>query len=289
MNYHEQTIRFECSDDSLFGILSIPDQPLSRGVLIVVGGPQYRVGSHRQFTLLARYLATAGIPVMRFDYRGMGDSEGEIRTFENIHDDLHTAIDQFFFALPHLKELVIWGLCDAASAALFYAHQDQRITGLILLNPWVRTEQSAVKTYIKHYYATRLFQPDFWRKIRSGRYNPKATLRFLFQSLFTLMKKERNEIPSIDSLHSDSNRTPLPERMLTGLNRFTGKVFIITSGDDLTAKEFLDLINHSRDWDIALKIKKAECKHLPDANHTFSSSEWRNQVATLTESWVKSW
>ena len=99
MIYHEQAIRFECADDSLFGILSIPDQPISRGVLIVVGGPQYRVGSHRQFTLLARHLATAGIPVMRYDYRGMGDSEGEIRTFENLHDDLHTAIDQFFLAL----------------------------------------------------------------------------------------------------------------------------------------------------------------------------------------------
>ncbi|CAE6511890.1 Esterase/lipase/thioesterase family active site [Nitrosomonas nitrosa] len=289
MIYHEQAIRFECADDSLFGILSIPDQPISRGVLIVVGGPQYRVGSHRQFTLLARHLATAGIPAMRYDYRGMGDSEGEIRTFENIHDDLHSAIDQFFLALPHLKELAIWGLCDAASAALFYAYQDPRIVGLILLNPWVRTEQSAIKTYIKHYYATRLFQPDFWKKVGSGRYNPKVTLRFLLQSLFTLTRKGRNEIPSNDSLHSDANHAPLPERMLAGLNRFTGKVFIITSGDDLTAKEFLDLINQSRDWDKALKIKKAECIHLQDANHTFSSSKWRNQVATLTENWVKSW
>src|SRR5690606_34644237 len=106
------------------------------GVLIIVGGPQYRVGSHRQFVLLARYLAERGIPVMRFDYRGMGDSDGDMRTFEHVGKDLGSDIDYFFSECSFLKDIVIWGLCDAASAALFYAHQDRRISGLVLLNPW---------------------------------------------------------------------------------------------------------------------------------------------------------
>jgi len=33
---------------------------------------------------------------MRFDYRGMGDSEGEARTFESVQDDIRIAIDTFF-------------------------------------------------------------------------------------------------------------------------------------------------------------------------------------------------
>jgi alpha/beta superfamily hydrolase len=48
-------------------------------VLVIVGGPQYRAGSHRQFTLLARSLAEQGFAVLRFDYRGMGDSTGAMR------------------------------------------------------------------------------------------------------------------------------------------------------------------------------------------------------------------
>jgi len=48
------------------------------------------VGSHRQFVQLARRLAKQGYPTLRFDYRGMGDSEGVYRSFENVGPDLQT-------------------------------------------------------------------------------------------------------------------------------------------------------------------------------------------------------
>ena len=97
MDIQENTFSFSCEGSWLYGILSLPKEEVaSRGVLIVVGGPQYRVGSHRQFTLLARDLAAHGVPVMRFDYRGMGDSEGDARDFEDINEDLCCAADQFF-------------------------------------------------------------------------------------------------------------------------------------------------------------------------------------------------
>ena len=77
MNYKERPLHFKCQDTSLIGILSMPEDSGKRGILIVVGGPQYRTGSHRQFTLLARQFASDGIPTMRFDYRGMGESVPE--------------------------------------------------------------------------------------------------------------------------------------------------------------------------------------------------------------------
>ncbi|MEO8406874.1 MAG: hydrolase 1, exosortase A system-associated, partial [Oxalobacteraceae bacterium] len=177
MNFNDRAISFSCNDAWLYGILSLPEQALSRGVLILVGGPQYRVGSHRQFTLLARHLADHGVPVMRFDYQGMGDSEGGAKTFEDVENDLSHAIDRFFKEISSLKELVIWGLCDAASAALFYAYKDSRVTGLVLLNPWVRTDSGIAKAYLKHYYLGRLIAPDFWQKIRQGKFNYAAATR----------------------------------------------------------------------------------------------------------------
>src|SRR5688500_5345431 len=83
----ERVLAFECDGERLLGILSASQQPAKRGVLIVVGGPQYRAGSHRQFTLLARHLAEHGVPTLRFDYRGMGDSGGDVRGFEHVGAD----------------------------------------------------------------------------------------------------------------------------------------------------------------------------------------------------------
>ncbi|MDQ3185278.1 MAG: hydrolase 1, exosortase A system-associated, partial [Pseudomonadota bacterium] len=177
MNFEERALAFPCDDSWLYGILSLPEQAAHRGVLIVVGGPQYRVGSHRQFTLLARQLAAQGVPALRFDYRGMGDSEGAARTFEDLEDDLRCAIDGFLDEVPCLNEIVIWGLCDAASAALFYAYQDQRVTGLVLLNPWVRTDEGVANAYLKHYYTTRLFEPQLWSKVWQGHFDYSQAIR----------------------------------------------------------------------------------------------------------------
>ena len=118
--FEERFVTFACEADTCVGVLSTPrhvPRPPPIGVVIVVGGPQYRVGSHRQFALLGRALATAGIPALRFDYRGMGDSEGDARTFECVDRDIGCAIDALVHATG-ATGVVLWGLCDGASASM---------------------------------------------------------------------------------------------------------------------------------------------------------------------------
>ena len=93
MNVGDDPLTLRCGDDWLLAMLSRPAEPRDTAVVVIVGGPQYRAGSHRQFVLLARGLAAAGCPVLRFDARGMGDSDGDARTFESIDDDIGAAID----------------------------------------------------------------------------------------------------------------------------------------------------------------------------------------------------
>ena len=290
MNFGERAVAFPCNDSSLYGILSLPESALSRGVLIVVGGPQYRVGSHRQFTLLARHLAAHGVPVLRFDYRGMGDSEGDSRTFEDLEEDLRCAIDRFFEEMPALNDLVIWGLCDAASAALFYAYRDRRVTGLVLLNPWVRTQEGVAKAYLKHYYAARLFEPEFWSKIRRGSFNYAAAGRSFLKIIGEIFAGKK-ETAAMKGAACDISCDPalLPERMFQSLNLFEGKVLLIISGNDLTAQEFSDLVRSSRAWQQLLASPQVSRLDLPEANHTFSRREWRDQVAVWTKEWIRSW
>ena len=136
----ERALTFNCAGEQLVAVVSEPGGTPALGVLVLVGGPQYRVGSHRQFLLLARRLARDGFPTMRFDYRGMGDSTGTPTTFEDTVPDIAAAIVAFKAACPTVQRIVLWGLCDAASAALLYwkATRDARVAGMVLLNPWIR-------------------------------------------------------------------------------------------------------------------------------------------------------
>ena len=291
MSFSERALRFNCHGAMLHAILSVPQKASSRGVLIVVGGPQYRAGSHRQFTLLARYLAAAGVPVMRFDYRGMGDSDGEPTTFENVDEDLHAAIDFFCLELPYLKDVVLWGLCDGASAAIFYAPTDTRVSGMVLLNPWIRTEAGQARAHLKHYYRARLFDGELWKKILRGRFDYAATLRSIADALNKIasgraLNKQKNRIGSSRNVTTSLS---LPERMREAFSRFDGKTMLIMSGRDLTADEFLDTVADSRDWQKILHSPNLTRHDLAPADHTFSRRDWRDQIAAWSRDWIKSW
>lgn len=339
MQLEEQALGFPCQGEWLTAILSPAAQPARRGVLILVGGPQYRAGSHRQFTLLARALAAQGIPAMRFDYRGMGDSSGAARNFEAVDADLRAAIDRFMAASPGLQEVVLWGLCDAASAAMFYARQDDRVRGMVLLNPWARSAEGFAKVTLKHYYRDRLLQPELWKKIFSGRFDFGAALRS-FAGLLgaayarrpaavapgegadlaadeakvaagagdngsagtggadrhapahqrTVAAAGMAAVALPSSAHLAAPGAPgLHQRMLEGLQGFSGKILFIFSGADLTAQEFLDMVKASRQWQGLLAAPRVTRHTLAPADHTFSRREWRDQVAGWTSDWVRSW
>ncbi len=281
----ERALAFDCGGERLYGILSLPARGAgaSRGVLVVVGGPQYRAGSHRQFTLLARDLAQGGVPVLRFDYRGMGDSQGAIRPFDEVEDDLRAAIDAFMAAAPDLREVVLWGLCDAASAIGMYAARDPRVAGLVLLNPWVRTEDGLARATLRHYYRARLRDPAFWKQLLRGGLDWRRSLA----SLLALLRKARGTpAPAASGATATAS---LPERMRAGLQEFRGQVLLVISGADLTAREFCDLADADRAWKGVLAPPRVTRRQIDDADHTFSRRAWRDQVARWTAEWLRSW
>ncbi len=285
MNYQEIALHFGCAGETLIGVASVPEQPSSRGVLVVVGGPQYRAGSHRQFTLLARALASESFPVLRFDYRGMGDSSGPMRDFEDVDTDLASAIDQFYKTVPGLKDVVIWGLCDGASAAMFYAQHDPRVSGLVMLNPWARSEQGLAKSTLKHYYLARLRDPALWKKIASLQFDYAGALA----SMAGMARKAFGKGSAPAASPTAATRPSFHVRMREGLGRFRGRGLFIISGTDLTAREFLDMAGGSREWRALLAAPTMARQTLEAADHTFSRRAWRDQVANWTVQWLRAW
>lgn len=273
----EDPLIFSCAGERLIGILHRPHDPETTGVVLVTGAPQYRVGSHRQYVLLGRRLAEAGFPVLRFDYRGMGDSEGEFVGFEGVNDDIRAAIDCLFKEVGGLQRVALWGLCDGASAAAFYAPRDSRMCGLILINPWVRTLGTVAQARIKHYYRAQLSSPDFWRRLVRREVRPGQAVKGLWRSMRAASATASAREPADD----------LPVRVADSLRRYEGPVLLILSGADLTAQEFDTAVLGTSVMGAWQNEPRVTVQRLERANHTYSRRPWRDQVHGWTEAWLR--
>ena len=272
-----RAIVFDCDADRLVGIVSEPVGGSGTvGVIVIVGGPQYRVGSHRQFTLLARHLADQGVPTFRFDYRGMGDSEGVARTFDQVDADIKAAIDAFLRNCPRLTHVVLWGLCDGASAALMYAPADPRVRGLVLANPWVRSEQTQAAAVIKRYYGPRLRSAAFWRKFAAGDVNLLGAAAAFATSAIKAFRKRSGE----------RGEVIFQDRMLEGWQRAAKPTLLLLSGNDLTAQEFNGLTAGNAAWQRCLVRAEVQRVELTEADHTFSTAKWRGDVENAVSAWI---
>ena len=273
----EHPVVFPVGEDELVGVLAAPVGPAkATAVLVVVGGPQVRAGSHRQFVQLSRHLARSGHAAFRFDVRGMGDSGGNPAGFEHQHDDIAAAIDTLLRERPEVERVVLWGLCDGASASLLYLRQtgDARVGGLVLLNPWVRTPQSQARTTVRRYYAERLMAAGFWRKLLSGGIGRQA-LHGLWKNLRIAGRRER-QTPDL----------PFTARMAEAWRGFQRPILLVLSSKDFTAKEFADHAASDPHWRGTLQAPGLQRVDLPDADHTFSTPGAGLQVAQLTEAWL---
>jgi exosortase A-associated hydrolase 1/exosortase A-associated hydrolase 2 len=279
----ERAIAFRCGNEQLLGVLSqVPAGNAAEptAVVIVVGGPQYRVGSHRQFVLLARELAKHGFTAFRFDYQGMGDSEGDRRTFEDVGPDLTAAVSAVQSACPSIQRFVLWGLCDAASAAMMFAADDPRVSGIVMVNPWARSEASLAATTVKHYYLARAVQADFWLKLIRGGFDWRNSLKSLVSNL-------RSARSAKDASAKTQARETFHLKMAKGLARFRGSALLILSGNDLTAKEFVQYTDSAPAWRGLLNDPKVSRVEIADADHTFSTAHWRNGAEQATLAWLK--
>ncbi|MGQ0660281.1 hydrolase 1, exosortase A system-associated, partial [Sphingosinicella sp.] len=166
---------FPCESEMLAA--SLDDAGGTIGLLLVIGGSQTRIGSHRMYERLAKSLADKGFPCFRYDRRGVGDSTGEDPGFRGSGPDLVAASTAFRTESPALSRIIGFGLCDGASA-LALSGGEAGLDGLILVNPWlVETEEdSPAPAAIRRHYWNRLTSREGWKKIVTGTVNWRKLL-----------------------------------------------------------------------------------------------------------------
>lgn len=129
----------------LFGMLHASGATPRDGIGWVFCHPfaEEKLWAHRVFVDTARVFARAGMPVLRFDYRGYGDSEGvfESSTLADQTADIRTAIGELRVRVPGLTHIGLLGLRYGATLAVLAAAEEPAVDRMILWDPVVDMEQ----------------------------------------------------------------------------------------------------------------------------------------------------
>ncbi|RMF68529.1 MAG: alpha/beta fold hydrolase, partial [Calditrichaeota bacterium] len=193
----ERPVTFLSKGKRIFGILHCPEQAGRRvGVIFLNSGPQYRVGPHRLYVKAARELARVGFHVLRMDFPGIGDSEGDV---EAIHFDCYDVEDtrrgiDYLQREEKMEHVVLLGTCAGARNALKTAAQDPRVDAAVLWSlpmitfslytpiskhaPGGAMSSVAAKRYLKNWTKKALSLKAWKRYLSSAeRISPKTLLK----------------------------------------------------------------------------------------------------------------
>jgi exosortase A-associated hydrolase 1 len=304
MNTLEVPLSFLCGKggNRLYGILHRPEQPSRCGLLIVTGRPALRAGRHRLFVLLARAWAEAGIPVMRFDFRGTGDCEGEMGTLDATSEDIASAIDAFMSNMPGLEGVALWGLCGGAADSVLYAPRDPRVIGIAMVNPWYYDARVQGLINMRRYGSAGLAKVSRWLRAAGSSIRRNAgtadTLENQTESSGNSQHDDADgannpeaSVPrasaAIDAAYASYRVPNLAQRMANNLEEFKGGILLILSGQDKGSQAFKHAGSISMRWRRLLSAPRVKSHELPEANHSLRRPEWRAQAAAWTIEWLR--
>ncbi|SLJ87536.1 hydrolase 1, exosortase A system-associated [Novosphingobium mathurense] len=232
---------FECEGARLAATLD--DAPGTVALLLVSGGNEVRAGAWNGQAKFAARIAGRGYPVMRFDRRGVGDSEGVNGEFRSSAPDIAAALAALRRECPQVIKIVAFGNCDAASALMLT--RGAGIDAMVLSNPWTidndaRDEPAEV---VRDHYRRRLTDPAAIRRLLTG----KVSIGKLLRSLLSAARP------------ASAGLSGLAAEMAEGIATYRGCIRFLVAARDRTGQAFLAKWNKS---DTRIRI-------CPDATHSY--------------------
>lgn len=240
---------FQCEGSQLAATLDEGNE--QTGLLLVSGGNEVRAGAWNGQARFAAHIAAEGFPVMRFDRRGVGDSEGVNGEFRSSGPDIAAALAAFREQCPRLTRVAAMGNCDAASALMLSGGAGFDM--LILSNPWTIENggEGVPAEVLRDHYRRRLADPAAIRRLLTGRVSPGKLLRSLIAAVRP----------------APEPRGGLASEMSDGLAGFAGPVRFLIAGRDRTGLTFVAR------WD----KPDGRIRTCPDATHSYvepDAREW---------------
>ena len=195
----ETPVWIDRPQERLFGVLAEPlHEPRNLSAVLLTTGAYRHTGPSRLWVTVARQWAAKGVPTLRFDMSGIGDSDGQSNPREGLTvcDDMPMGdseyleaplsapeyLDATSAALDMLESrglpnrFVLVGLCSGAYWALQVALRDKRVAAAIMVNPptliWNEQVGDAHRRVARRRFAralrSRLLLGATWRKLIAG-------------------------------------------------------------------------------------------------------------------------
>jgi pimeloyl-ACP methyl ester carboxylesterase len=179
MSHEEFPVFMPIGEDRLCAVVCVPqDIGSDRGVVLLTGSNYTRTHRNRMWVRTARALADAGVPSIRFDYHGVGDSTGRA-TFdmEAPFDDDAVAAADFLVRATQVSEVTFLATCFGGRTAMAAAARHPMATAATLfpvpLMARRKVDVSGLRTRIKRSirgreWGKRLFTIPAFRRMRNS-------------------------------------------------------------------------------------------------------------------------
>lgn len=289
----------------LFGTLHTPElaNPRLPAVVLFSAGVKMRMGPNRLYVPLTEMLTSLGYTVFRFDYYGLGDSEGELQ--ETMLADVYNGIevgrhvDDARSALEWLRthcgfeRFVVGGLCGGAITALLTAQRDVRVEALLSLGmtvtlsnkgalPGAHLTRATLDSRRRGYYK-KLLQPGAWARLLTF----KSDYSVIWAAMKRLVVPGRPTPPASSTDKQQlGNANPLfPAAYLEFLGR-GGRVLMLFSEKDRTLSEYVEKFEEPFARQVQPFAAQIHKHVVPNANHVMSLPEWQREMVDVSRSWL---
>jgi hypothetical protein len=267
---------------SLSGILTEPAvaTALRPAVLLLNAGLLHHVGPNRLYVTLARRLAAAGLPVLRFDYSGLGESEprrDETPLVQSMITEGIAAMD-FLTASGVADRFVPMGLCAGAENAQRLARDDARVVGAALIDGYAyRTRRYHLRELMRHVTSARS-----WGRLFA---KPAALVRRRRDPEDGAPAVERNP-GGVDFVREFPSRETCLEELRAILAREVDLYFVFTGGG------MAEFYNHPRQFfETFPELRghpRIRLEFMSRADHTFTLRAQQDALLASIEAWVAS-
>jgi pimeloyl-ACP methyl ester carboxylesterase len=267
-------------DSSLVSIIARPataavgDRPV---VVILNTGIIHRVGHHRMYVTMARALAAAGHTVVRFDFNGIGDSppaKDRMQPLAACVEQIGDVIDSIARTY-HTKSYILVGLCSGADHAVLHAFKDERVVGLVLMDP---TLPPTLRYYF-HYLLQRLTRASSWLSVATGN---SGLLRMVTTHMARLLKAE-GKTPETLTLQNLQFSPHLAQSYRAAAQRRVKMlaVFTCVSPRHTYPHQMLDAFPETGRGGLRLE-------YFPESDHQFSPPQARARLQRVIADWLES-